>query len=120
MVNLINELPDLSTQENNHKFSRYITVKEEHAELVKHEIRIIWGDFIKPDHVEKFPEIHDLVWKIMSLSSKARQEVSLEVANDLLTAVLNFSDIFWKIKGREPVRVNAPYPNTGTELVLPR
>ncbi|MHA1942703.1 MAG: superoxide dismutase, Ni [Candidatus Hodarchaeales archaeon] len=118
MVNLINELPNLTTQEYAHKFSRYITVKEEHAELVKHEIRIIWGDFIKPDHVEQFPELPDLVWKIMQLGSKARQEVNIDAAKDLLSAVLKFSEIFWKIKGKESFRISAPYPNAGDELVL--
>ncbi|MCJ7483522.1 MAG: superoxide dismutase, Ni, partial [Thermodesulfovibrionales bacterium] len=31
-------------------FSRYVTVKEEHAEKAKHEIRVIWGDYIKAQH----------------------------------------------------------------------
>jgi len=30
-------------------FSRYVSVKEEHAEKAKHEIRVIWGDYIKPN-----------------------------------------------------------------------
>src|SRR3989338_959812 len=54
MVNLINEL---KVSSENPPFderkriisaiSRYTKVKEEHAELVKHEVRIIWGDYIK-------------------------------------------------------------------------
>lgn len=118
MVNLINNLPNLSDRENQHKFTRYIAVKEEHAELVKHEIRVIWGDFLKPEHIKKFPELNDLVWQIMKLGSQARQEIDLKIATDLLNAVLRFSEIFWKIKEREPVRVPAPYAGAGKELIL--
>ncbi len=32
--------------------ARYIAVKEDHAELTKYEIRVIWGDFIKAAHIE--------------------------------------------------------------------
>jgi len=114
MVNLINEVKDVDP----HKFSRCITTKEEHAELVKHEIRVIWGDFIKPDHVSKFPEIPDLVIKIMTLGSKARQSVNLEAAEELLATVQKFAEIFWKLKGLEPVKVNAPYAGAGSQIVL--
>jgi len=53
--------------------TRYIVVKEDHAEKAKHEIRVIWGDFIKDAHVEKYPELPGLVHKIMQLGSKSRQ-----------------------------------------------
>jgi nickel superoxide dismutase len=118
MVNLIKNLPNLTDQDNQHKFSRYVAVKEEHAELVKHEIRIIWGDFLNAEHVEKFPELPEIVWKIMKLGSKTRQEVDLKSAEELLDAVLRFSDIFWKLKNLESVRVKAPYAGAGNELIL--
>jgi nickel superoxide dismutase len=100
-----------------HDIARYTAVKEEHAELVKHEIRIIWGDAIKPEHVEKFPDIHEKVWDIMKLASTCKQEVNPEAAQKLLTEVQEFAEIFWETKGVTAVRVKAPYP-TGGELVL--
>src|SRR3990172_12205874 len=33
-----------------HNLARYTATKEHHAELVKHEVRIIRGDFFKPDN----------------------------------------------------------------------
>ena len=72
MVNLINELsspgenpPFELRKEIIHKISRLTAVKEEYAELCKREIRILRGDYFKPEHVEKHPELHDLVWKIV-------------------------------------------------------
>lgn len=116
MNQLINELGNDTSREARHKFVRYIQIKEEHAELVKKEIRIIWGDFIKPEHLEKFPQLHELVYKIMKLGSLNKQEISLEHSQELLTKVQEFSEIFWKIKGVESRRIKAPYPSGG-ELI---
>ena len=102
-----------------HQVSRLTKVKEEHAELVKNEIRIIWGDYFKPDHLEKYPELHELTFKIMKNASKAKQEVSIEAANELLETVQKFSEIFWKTKGLEAIKMAAPYPSGG-EIVLPK
>ena len=98
--------------------SRYIAVKEEHAELCKHEIRVIWGDFIKPPHFEKYPQLHDLTHKIMQLGSKCRQSANRDSAMELLKAVNEFAEIFWAIKGVETKTVKAPYA-PGEDVVLP-
>ena len=98
--------------------ARYIAVKEQHAELTKHEIRVIWGDFIKEAHLEEYPQLNGLVHKIMSLGSKARQTVDRETAVALLEAVNEFAEIFWQIKGKETKRVKAPYA-PAEEVVYP-
>jgi nickel superoxide dismutase len=107
-----------STAEFINSMARYIAIKEEHAELTKHEIRIIWGDFIKAEHVEAYPQLPVLVHKIMQLGSKVRQTVNRETAVALLEAVNEFTEIFWEIKGKETKRVKAPFPVTD-EMVVP-
>ncbi len=102
-----------------HKIARYTATKDQHAELAKAEVRIIWGDYFKPEHTEKFPELHSLVWKIMKAGSKGRQETSMAAAEELLENVNKFAEIFWKTKGIETMRVKAPYP-TEKELVFPK
>jgi len=101
-----------------HKIARYTHTKEEHAEIVKKEARILWGDYFKPEHLQKFPELHDLVWKIMKGGSKGRQEADIHAGTDLLDAANKLADIFWKSKGFETKKVKAPYP-TEKELVVP-
>jgi nickel superoxide dismutase len=122
MVDLIEKLyqdhGDKLTPEVINSMSRYIAVKEEHAELTKHEIRVIWGDFIKDNHVEAYPQLPGLVHKIMQLGSKARQTVDRETSMALLGAVNEFAEIFWQIKGIETKRVKAPFP-VAEEMVLP-
>ena len=114
MTNLIKEAKD-----DVHKIARLTRVKEEHAELVKHEVRIIWGDYFKEENLKDYPNLHGLVFKIMKLASKAKQEVDLKTANELLSAVQEFAENFWKSKGRQTVRVKSGYPTEG-EIVLPK
>jgi nickel superoxide dismutase len=106
------------TLEYHNSISRQIAVKEEHAELVKREVRVIWGDYLKQEHLDKYPELPGLVHKIMQLGSKCRQGVSRESAMDLLAAVNRFAEIFWETKGIATKRVKAPY-KPGEEIVYP-
>lgn len=99
--------------------ARLTKVKEEHAELVKHEIRVLWGDYFKEEHLKNNPDLHDLVFKTMKLASKAKQEVNIEAAQELLTNVQKIAEIFWKTKGVATARIKAPYPSGG-EIVVPK
>ena len=99
--------------------ARLTKVKEEHAEIVKNQVRVIWGDYFnKPEIIEKHPEVHDLVFKIMRQASKTRQEVDVKEAEALLVSVQEFAELFWKTKDRKTVRVKSGFPTEG-EIVLP-
>ncbi|MCH8995081.1 MAG: superoxide dismutase, Ni [Chloroflexi bacterium] len=115
MHQLIGDLkhPDAAAGQEAHdqyenSLSRYIAVKEEHAELCKHEVRIIWGDYFKPEHLSKSPDLHTTVWNIMKLGSKVRQTVDMQAAQDLLAEVQKFAEAFWASKDvavqRQPSR----------------
>ncbi len=126
MVNLLNEInvsssePDFDERKRViSRVARLTSVKEEHAEMVKREVRILWGDYFKPEHAEKFPNLHQLVFDIMKLASKTRQEINLEAAEQLIGKVQEFAEIFWKTKDKESIRVKSTYPTEG-ELVLPK
>ena len=43
--------------------ARCLVIKEERAELTKHHIDVLWHDYFKPEHVKKFPDLHDVCWK---------------------------------------------------------
>ncbi len=101
-----------------HGIARYTEIKEKHAEICKHEVRILWGDYFKPDHAEAFPDLHDLVWKVMMLGSQSKQTTDLQVGEDLLDTVNRIAEIFWKTKNVTPVRTGSHYP-TEREMVVP-
>ncbi len=101
-----------------HAVNRYSATKEEHAELVKKEVRIIWGDFFKPEHLEKAPNLHTTVWNIMKLASKARQEVNMEASQQLLGEVNKFAEAFWAAKG-VPTKSQSTHQTAGGEFIVP-
>jgi len=84
--------------------------KEEEAEKVKHEIRVIWGDYFKAPLIEKHPEIHALTHAIMQKASACKQEAHRSDAEELVELVNRFAKIFWTTKGRTTHRVAAPFP----------
>lgn len=101
-----------------HALSRYVKVKDDHAEILKHEVSVIWGDYFKEEQLKEYPNLHALVFSIMKLASKARQEVNLAQAQALLAKTQEFAEMFWKSKGRKTIRVASGFP-TGGEMVLP-
>ena len=117
MVNLIGQL-DKAAPDYTHKYARYTAVKEEHAEQCKHEVRVIWGDFVKPEHLEKHKDLNDLVMSIMKKGSSARQTVDEAAAKALVDDVNKFAEVFWDLKGVKTHKIKAPYP-TGGEMVVP-
>jgi nickel superoxide dismutase len=100
------------------KMSRYTTVKEQHAEKVKQEVRVIWGDYFTPEHAKQFPQTPDLVWKILKQASKARQGTAVADAQELLKLVQEFAEVFWQTKGAKTKR-QPSMQKSGGELVVP-
>ena len=98
--------------------TRYVAVKEDHAEKAKHDIRVIWGDFIKDTHVEKYPELPGLVHKIMQLGSKSRQTADRANGLAFVEAINQFAEIFWAIKDIKTKKAKAPYA-PGLEMIYP-
>ncbi len=76
------------------KVARCIAVKEEHAELVKREVQVIWSDYFKPEHLAKVPDLHDQVWKLLKLASKNKQNVDPAAATELVAATEAFAKSF--------------------------
>ena len=86
---------DFSTRGN---FVRMVVVKEQHAEICKKELQVLWSDYFKPEHVAKFPKLHDTFWNALKLASKNKQSVDAKAAADLQAAVKEISDMFWATK----------------------
>ncbi len=81
--------------------TRFIAIKEERAELAKHHVLVLWTDYFKPEHLEKYPDLHTLFWKTAKLCSSCKQEVSIEHAQELLDNIKEIHRIFWETKGKD-------------------
>ena len=68
---------------------------------MKSELNTLWADYFKPEHLEKYPNLHELVWNANKLAGANKQNVSLESARQLVDAVDEIANIFWATKGVE-------------------
>ncbi|PID27066.1 MAG: superoxide dismutase, Ni [Candidatus Cloacimonadota bacterium] len=82
-------------------FSRYVAIKEEQAHIAKTELLVLWTDYFKPVHLEKYPNLHDLFWKAAKLCSATKVEINLEKCEELMKTIEEIHNIFWETKGRD-------------------
>ncbi|MEM0984921.1 MAG: superoxide dismutase, Ni [Pseudomonadota bacterium] len=99
--------------------ARCVIRKEEEAEKVKQEIRVIWGDYFKPALIEKHPNVHTLVHSIMAKASACKQDVHREDGLALVELVNEFATLFWETKGVATHKATCPYPPQ-LEVVYPK
>ena len=76
--------------------ARCVAVKESQAELVKHHLSVLWTDFFKPHHLEKFPELHEMFWKAIKAAGDAKKSMDVAVSEDLIAKVEAIADVFWQ------------------------
>lgn len=80
--------------------ARALTIKEERSDLVKHHLWVLWTDYFKPPHFEKYPQLHVLFNEATKLAGAGGTKGSLDekVADQLLEKIEEISTIFWETK----------------------
>ncbi|MGH9062865.1 MAG: superoxide dismutase, Ni [Acidimicrobiales bacterium] len=78
--------------------TRAVQIKEERAELVKHHLWVLWTDYFKPVHLEKYPQLHQLFWKATKAAGETKHSTDIAVAQDLLDQIAEIDKIFWETK----------------------
>jgi nickel superoxide dismutase len=80
--------------------TRAILIKEQRAELVKHHLWVLWTDYFKPPHFEKYPHLHTLVNEATKLAGAggAKGTLDADVADQLLAKIDEIAEIFWETK----------------------
>ena len=73
-------------------------IKEERAELVKHHLWVLWTDYFKPDHLQKYPELHELFWKATKAAGEAKKTSDVAVVERPLENIGEIDRIFWETK----------------------
>lgn len=81
--------------------SRYIAIKEEQAELAKHELGVLWTDYFKPNHLEAYPDLHTIFWNVEKQCSTCKTTVDVAACEELLSQIEKIHNMFWESKGRE-------------------
>lgn len=77
---------------------RAINIKEQRAELVKHHLWVLWTDYFKPEHLQKYPELHELFWTATKTAGESKKTTDVAVGQRLLDQIAEITRIFWETK----------------------
>jgi len=78
--------------------TRALAIKEQRADLVKEHLWVLWTDYFKPEHLEKYPQLHDLFWKATKEAGAAKKSQDPEQGQRLLDNIDEIAKIFWETK----------------------
>jgi nickel superoxide dismutase len=78
--------------------TRCLMIKEHRADLVKHHLWVLWTDYFKPEHTERYPELHDLFWRATKAAGDAKRAVDPKQGQELLDLIGEIDKIFWETK----------------------
>src|ERR1700710_3304483 len=81
--------------------TRAILIKEQRAQLVKHHLWVLWTDYFKPPHFEKYPHLHQLfneATKLAGGGGGTKSSSDADQADQLLAKIDEIAEIFWETK----------------------
>jgi len=81
--------------------TRALDIKEQRSELVKHHLWVLWTDYFKPPHFEKYPQLNQLfneATKLAGGGGGTKSSVDVATADQLLAKIDEISKIFWETK----------------------
>ncbi|MER6303351.1 superoxide dismutase, Ni [Kitasatospora sp. NPDC001539] len=84
--------------EDPHFRARAIIIKEQRAEAVKHHISVLWSDYFKAPHFEKYPQLHKLINDTLKAASAAKASTDPATGQALLDLIAEVDKIFWETK----------------------
>jgi len=77
---------------------RAVTIKEQRANLVKEHLWILWTDYFKPEHLERYPQLHDLFWRATKEAGVSKKSDDPAQGQQLLDLIKEIDTIFWATK----------------------
>jgi nickel superoxide dismutase len=77
---------------------RAISIKEQRANLVKEHLWVLWTDYFKPEHLETYPQLHELFWNATKEAGNAKRSEDPAQGQKLLDSIDELSKVFWETK----------------------
>ncbi|HTE21886.1 MAG TPA: superoxide dismutase, Ni [Candidatus Limnocylindria bacterium] len=88
---ILEKYPDLDHEEDRW---RAVFIKEQRLELVKHHLWVLWTDYFKPEHLEKYPNLHDLFWQATKQAGAVKKSVDKADSQKLLDMIDEIAKLF--------------------------
>lgn len=100
MIEKIDALQDTQGEKSDghNNFIRMVMTKEKHAQLAKEQIYTLWSDHFKPEHLQKFSDLHTRMWEAAKQCSKVKQTVSADEAHKLQHMASDIAKMFAESK----------------------
>jgi nickel superoxide dismutase len=77
-------------------------IKEQRSDLVKQHLWVLWTDYFKPPHFEKYPQLHELFNKATKSAGGgeggAKSSMDPTIGQELLDQIAEIDKIFWETK----------------------
>lgn len=77
---------------------RALMIKEQRADLVKQHLWILWTDYFKPEHIDKYPDLHDKFWQATKQAGLTKKSTDPIEGQKLLDMIDEIAEIFWHTK----------------------
>lgn len=91
---ILNTIKKFNDSKDEHFRTRAIYIKEQRAELCKYHLWVLWTDYFKPEHLEKFPNLHDLFWRATKAAGQTKKSTDPADAEALLKLIDDIDEIF--------------------------
>jgi nickel superoxide dismutase len=78
--------------------TRCLLIKEQRADLVKHHLWVLWTDYFKPEHAEKYPNLHQLFGSATKEAGLSKKSQDPAQGQKLLDQIDEIAKIFWETK----------------------
>src|ERR1035437_3069267 len=102
MTQLLGEIKQDDDLTSDHAIARMTHVKEEHSDILEEELETLRNDYFKEEHFKAYANLNELFTKTLKASAKARQEININAAGEVLSGVLGIAEIFFKTKDVTP------------------
>lgn len=73
-------------------------IKDQRADLVKQHLWVLWTDYFKPEHLEAYPDLHDIFWQATKQAGACKKSLDIADAEKLLQQIDEIDRIFKETK----------------------
>jgi len=95
VLEIMKKYPNLDHEEDRW---RAVFIKEQRADLVKQHLWVLWTDYFKPEHLEKHPDLHDLIWRATKQAGTCKKTVDAAEGQKLLDLIDEVAAVFTATK----------------------